>query len=159
ALADRSLAMTRAGHCQAGRLACHVPTAAQPASAQRRCARLLDNARLRPRLAQRQLAQALRGYWTGRTVLLFLDETPKATDLRSLTTRAAYPPRPLPLAAVCYRPGALPQPQPQLVRSLLRQVRGCLPDNASVALPADRGLAWPLLVDWCQEHPWPYVRR
>jgi hypothetical protein len=159
ALADLSFAMTRAGHCQAGRLACHVPTAAQPASAQRRCERLLDNARLRPRLAQRQLAQALLAYWTGRTVLLLLDETPKANDLRVLNIRVGYHHRALPLAAVCYRPHALPQPMPQLVRSLLRQVRGCLPENAAVVLLADRGLAWPLLVDWCHEHGWHYVLR
>jgi hypothetical protein len=45
------------------------------------------------------------------------------------------------------------------VRGLLRQVKGCLPPAASVVLLADRGLAWPLLVDWCQQHGWHYVLR
>src|SRR4029450_1028728 len=72
---------------------------------------------------------------------------------------AAYDHRALPLASVCYRPPALPRPLPQLVRSLLRQVRGCLPARLRVVLLADRGLCWPLLVDWCAEHGWHYVLR
>jgi DDE family transposase len=159
ALADLSFAMAVAGHCQAGRLASHVPTAAQPASSQRRFERLLSNARLRPRLAQRQLARAVLCHWTGQTILLLLDETPKANDLRALNVRVAYEHRALPLAAVCYRPHALPKPMPHLVRGLLRQVLDCLPEGVTVVLLADRGLCWPLLVDWCQEHGWHYVLR
>jgi hypothetical protein len=158
-LADLSFAVALGGSCQAGHLASHVPTPAKPASGRRRCERLLDNPRLRPRLAQRQLARELLQHWGGQTILLLLDETPKANDLRVLNIRIAYRHRALPLAAVCYRPDALPQPLPQLVRSLLRQVRGCLPPDARVVLLADRGLAWPLLVDWCQEHGWHYVIR
>src|SRR5262245_59876784 len=82
ALADFSYAAAVAGHCQAGRLACHVPTDATVASSRRRCERLLDNHRLRPRLAQRSLAGALLEHWAGCTLLLLLDETPKANDLR-----------------------------------------------------------------------------
>jgi hypothetical protein len=158
-MADLSLAVALAGRCQAGQLASHVPTPALPASARRCCERLLSNLRLPPRWVQRQLAQSLLGAWTGQTLLLLLDETPKANDLRVLHLRLAYRHRALPLAALCYRPHALPQPLPQLVRSLLRQVQGCLPPAARVVLLADRGLAWPLLVDWCQEHGWHYVLR
>lgn len=159
ALADLSFAVAVGGSCQAGQLASHVPTDAKPASGRRRYERLLDNPRLRPRLAQRQLSRGLLHYWTGQTILVLLDETPKANDLRVLNIRVADRHRALPLAAVCYRPHALPQPMPQLVRSLLRQVRSSLPADAHVVLLADRGLAWPLLVDWCQEHGWHYVLR
>jgi hypothetical protein len=159
ALADLSLAAALSGSCQAGRLASHVPTAATPASGRRRCERLLTNPRLRPRLAQRQLARGLLRSWAGQTILLLLDETPKANDLRALNVRVAYRHRALPLAAACYRPDPLPRPMPQLVRSLLRQVQGGLPADARVVLLADRGLAWPLLVDWCQAHGWHYVLR
>ena len=159
ALADLSWAIALGGSCQAGQLASHVPTLAQPASGRRRQERLLANAHLRPRLAQRQLTRGLLQHWTGHTILLLLDETPKGNDLRVLNIRVGYRHRALPLAAVCYRLNALPQPQPQLVRSLLRQVHGCLPPDAHVVLLADRGLAWPLLVDWCQEHGWHYVLR
>jgi hypothetical protein len=159
ALADFSYAAVLAGHCQAGRLAAHVPTPATSASARRRFERLLDNPRLRPRLAQRSLARALLESWSGCVALLLLDETPKGNDLRVLSVRLAHAHRALPLAAVCYRPHALPRPLPELVRSLLRQVRSSLPAGLRVVLLADRGLCWPLLVDWCQEHGWHYVLR
>jgi len=159
ALADFSYAVALAGHCQAGRLAAHVPTDATLASSQRRFERLLDNPRLRPRLAQRMLARALLQHWGGCTILLMLDETPKANDLRVLTIRVGYAHRALPIATVCYRPHALPQPMPGLVRSLLRQVQSCLPAAAHVVLLADRGLCWPLLVDWCHAQGWHYVLR
>jgi len=159
ALADLSYAAVLAGSCQAGQLACHVPGGARPASNRRRCERLLSNPRLRPRLAQRQLARGLLPAWVGQTILLLLDETPKANDLRVLSLRVGYRRRALPLAAVCYRGDALPRPLPQLVRGLLRQVHGVLPGDARIVLLADRGLAWPLLVDWCREHGWHYVLR
>jgi hypothetical protein len=159
ALADLSYAAALAGRCQAGQLACHVPGTAKPASARRRGERLLSNARLLPRPAQRQLARELVNSWTGRTILLLLDETPRANDLRVLNIRVGYRQRALPLAAVCYRGDALPKPLPQLVLSLLRQVHQALPRDARIVLLADRGLAWPLLVDWCQEHGWHYVLR
>jgi hypothetical protein len=159
ALADFSYAAARAGHCQAARLATHTPTAASPASSGRRFARLLANPRLQPRVVQRQLARAVMSPWTGRTLVLILDETPKANDLRALTIRAAYHNRALPLASVEYRPHALPKPLPQLVRGLRRQVLGCLPSPVTVVLLADRGLAWPIVVDWCAEHGWHYVLR
>jgi Transposase DDE domain len=159
ALADFSYAAVLAGHCQASRLAAHVPTPATAASAQRRFERLLHNPRLRPRLAQRSLARAVLQHWSGCRALLLLDETPKANALRVLSIRLAHAHRALPLAAVCYRPHALPRPLPELVRSLLRQVLGCLPAGLTVVLLADRGLCWPLLVDWCHEHGWHYVLR
>jgi hypothetical protein len=159
ALADLSYAMALAGHCQAGQVATHVPTAASAASAQRRFERLLANDRLQPRPAQGMLAGAVLEHWGGQTILLILDEEPKANDLRVLNVRVAYDHRALPLAAVCYRLGALPRPMPELVKGLLRQVLGCLPPGARVVLLADRGLCWPVLVDWCTEHGWHYVLR
>jgi hypothetical protein len=159
ALADLSYAVALAGRCQAGRVAALMPTTAKPASARRRFERLLGNPRLRPRPAQRALARAVLAPWAGLTVRLLLDETPKANDLRALCLRLAHARRALPLATVCYRPHAPPRPLPALVRGLLRQVRGCLPPGVTVVLLADRGLAWPVLVDWCHEHGWHYVLR
>jgi hypothetical protein len=159
ALADLSFALAVAGQCQAGKLAPHVPTHAQPASSQRRCERLLANDRLQPPQSQRQLAEGLLAHWGGQTLLLFLDETPKANDLRVLNIRVAYDHRALPLATVCYRPDALPQPMPQLVGGLLQQVKDCLPPGATVVLLADRGLCWPQVVDFCHESDWHYVLR
>ncbi len=159
ALADLSYAAALAGSCQAGTLACHAPGTAQPASARRRCERLLSNPRLRPRQAQRHLARRLLESWAGQTIVLMLDETPRANDLRVLNVRVAYRHRALPLAANCYRTDALPRPMPRLVLSLLRQVHGALPRDARVVLLADRGLAWPVVIDFCRAHGWHYVVR
>jgi hypothetical protein len=135
-----------------------VPTEAQPASSRRRFERLLDNPRLQPRQAQRELARSVLAHWTGATVLLILDETPQANNLRAMCVRLAYARRALPLAWVCYRPDAPPRRMPQLIRGLLRQVRGCLP-RCEVVLLADRGLAWPVIIDFCAESGWHYVLR
>jgi hypothetical protein len=154
ALADFSYAIALAGHCQAGQLAAHVPTPAKLASARRRFERLLANERLPSQQAQADLARALLAPWAGLSVRLILDETPKANDLRALCIRLAHAHRALPLATVCYRPDALPRPLPELVRDLLGQVQAALPADTDVLLLADRGLSWPMLVDWCHEHGW-----
>jgi hypothetical protein len=159
ALADFSYAAALAGHCQAGKLAARTPTGAAAASSRRRFERLLANGRVRPRWAQRQLARSVLGPWAGRTVLVVLDETPRANALRAMTVRVAYAKRALPLASAEYRPAAPPEPLPRLARGLLRQVHGALPPGAAVVLLADRGLCWPVLVDWCAAHGWHYVLR
>jgi hypothetical protein len=46
----------------------HVPTPTKSASARRRYERLLDNNRLRPRLAQRDLSRALLAPWARLTI-------------------------------------------------------------------------------------------
>ncbi len=159
ALADLSLAVAQAGDCRAGRVAPRVPTDAAPASARRRFERTLANPRLHPRRVQRELAAGILRHWAGRTILLILDETPRANDLRAVCVRVAYAGRALPLAGEVYRPAAPPRRMPLLVRGLLRQVRGCLPGPCRVVLLADRGLAWPTLVDFCAESGWGYVLR
>ena len=159
ALADLSLAVALAGDCRAGRVAPRLPTAAAPASTRRRFERVLANPRLHPRAAQRDLGRGLLAHGAGRTVLPVLDETPRANDLRAMGVRVAHAGRALPLAAEVYRPHAPPRRLPHLVRGLLRQVRGCLPGPCRVVLLADRGLAWPTLVDFCAESRWHDVLR
>src|SRR5262249_30756086 len=107
---------------------------------------------LRPRLALARLARALLAHLSSCTALLLIDETPRANDLRVLSVCVADAHRALPLAAPCYRPHTLPRPLLKLVRSRLRQVRGCLPAGLTMVLLADRGQCWLLLVDSCQAH-------
>src|SRR5262245_53169584 len=159
ALADFRDASALAGHCQAGQRALHVPTLAPPASARRRCERLWANGRWQPPGAPRALACAVVAPWAGLTVRWLRAATPKANALRALGIRLAHAHRAWPLATVCYRCGALPQPLPELVRELLEQVLACVPADTAGVLRADRGLAWPTLVDWCQEHGWQDVLR
>jgi DDE family transposase len=159
ALADCSFAMALACTCQARQLGVTVPTQATPASSSRRVERLLANERLDVPVVQHDLATAILQAWADGTVLLLLDETPKANDLRSLALRVAYRQRALPLVSICYPPDAPPAPLPQLVTRLLRQVQTCLPPGSQPVLLADRGLAWPTLVDWCGQHHWHYLLR
>ena len=159
ALADLSFAVALAGDCRAGPVASYVPTTATPASSRRRFERFVANRRFPGVEAQCELAHNLLLHWGGCTILLLLDETPKANDLRALCVRLAYRKRALPLAWVCYSPDELPEPMPELIRTVLDRVRSCLPGGCEVVLLADRGLAWPLLVDFCRENGWHYVLR
>ena len=159
ALADLSFAIALCGQCQSGPLALAVPTPAKPASTQRRHERLLANDRLKPRLVLWHLAKNLLAPWAGRRLCLLLDETPKSDALRVLKVSVAYRKRAVPLMAVCYRPHEPPLPLPVLIPWLLRRVQGCLPAGAVVTLLADRGLAWPVILDTCVELGWHYLLR
>ena len=153
-MASLSFAMTLAQHCQSGKLAVAVPGAAKAASAERRLERYLANDRIDPETVWPQLARSFLAGWTGGPILLILDETPNHNDLRCLKVTLAFRKRALPLGCACYRLGEQPEPMPELVVGLLRQVAACLPEGAEVTLLADRGLAWPQIVDTCQELGW-----
>src|SRR3954454_17476597 len=159
ALADLSFAMTIADHCQSGKLAVAVPGDARPASVERRLERTLANRRIDPDAIWPQLARAVLGGWAGGPVVLILDETPNHNDLRCMKITLAYRKRALPIAGVCYARGGQPEPMPALVVGLLRQAAACLPAGAQVTLLADRGLAWPQIIDACGALGWHYVIR
>jgi hypothetical protein len=157
--ADLSFGIAPSGQCRSGHLALAVPGPARPASVQRRCERFLANDRIRPRLWLWHLARNLLAPRAGRRLRLLPDETPKANDLRVLKVSVAFGKRAVPVLAVCYRPGDPPLPLPVLIPWLLRRVRACLPADARVTLLADRGLAWPVILDACAEPGWHYLPR
>lgn len=159
ALADLSFALAEARHCHSGRLAAAAVGSATPAAARRRLERLLANPRLDPDAAWRSLAGAALAGWAGPRLVLILDETPNHNDLRCLKLTLAYRKRALPLFAVCYAPGRQGGPMPRVVPALLRRAAACLPEGAEVTLLADRGLAWPAVVDACAALGWHYVLR
>jgi len=159
ALALFSLAIAEARHCHSSRVAAKARGTARAASQRRRWERWLANPRFDAAAVQRQLAQALWQRWPAPRALLILDETPKANDLRCLRLCVAYRRRALPLASLCYRPRRPPGGLPQLVRRLLDQAAEHVPARVTVTLVADRGLAWPALVDWCTRRGWHYLLR
>jgi hypothetical protein len=159
ALADLSFAIAVSGQCQSGHLALAVPGQAKPASVQRRVERYLGNPRLKPRLWLWQMARNFLAPWSGRRICLLLDETPKANDLRVLKISVAFRKRAVPVLAVCYPPDDPPLPLPVLIPWLLRRVVACLPTNAVITLLADRGLAWPVILDTCVALGWHYLLR
>jgi hypothetical protein len=151
--------MTIARHGRAGQLAVAVPGDAKPASVERRVERLLANDRIDPVEVWTRLARSFLAGWAGGPIVLILDETPNHNDLRCLKVTLAYRKRALPLCSACYAPGGQDEPMPELVVGLLRRVAACLPEGAEVTLLADRGLAWPVVVDACGELGWHYVLR
>jgi hypothetical protein len=159
ALADFSFAMALASHCHSGKLAAASPGDARPASARRRAERLLANDRLDPDSAWPQLARSVLAGWAGGPVVLILDETPDRDELRCMKVTLAYRRRALPIACACYALGGPAGPMPELIRRLLRRAAACLPEGACVTLLADRGLAWPQVIDACGELGWHYVIR
>lgn len=159
AFADLSFAMALAEHCHSGRLAKVAPGDTTPAATRRRHERLLANGRLDPDSVWPQLARAVLGGWAGGPVVLILDETPNRNDLRCLKLTLAYRKRALPLLCACYAPGGEPEPMPRLIRRLFRRAAACVPAGAEVTLLADRGLAWPQVVDACRELGWHFVIR
>ena len=159
ALALLSGAMALAGSCCAAAIAPLAPGAAKPASVRRRMERLLANPRLDAVEAMLQLSRSLLANWGGRKLLLILDETPKANDLRCMKLSVAYHKRTVTLLSICYPPHRPPMPLPKLVRWMLRQVAACLPEQATVTLLADRGLCWPTLIRQCRRLRWHYLLR
>ena len=159
ALADISFAMTVVQHCHSGKVASVAPGDTTPAATQRRLERLLANDRLDPEFAWPQLTRAVLAGCAGGPIVLILDETPNHNDLRCLKVTLAYRKRAVPIRSVCYAPGDQPGPMPELIRRLLREVAKGLPEGASVTLLADRGLAWPQVIETCEELGWHYVIR
>ena len=105
------------------------------------------------------MARAILSGWAGGPIVLILDETPNRNDLRCMKVTPAYRKRALPVACACYALGGQPEPMPGLVVGLLRRAAACLPEGAEVTLLADRGLAWPQVVDACRELGWHFVIR
>jgi hypothetical protein len=159
ALADLSFAMALARHCHSGKLAAVAPGQTTPAATRRRLERTLANGRIDPDSAWPQLARSTLGGWAGGPIHLILDETPNRNDLRCMKITLAYRGRALPLFSACYALGKQPEPMPELIIGLLRKAAACLPEGAEVTLLADRGLAWPQVIDACDELGWHYVIR
>jgi hypothetical protein len=159
ALADLSFGMTVAAHCHSGKIAAATPGNARPASTERRHERLLANPRIDPDSVWTQLARSVLRERVDRPVVLILDETPNHNNLRCMKITLAFRKRALPIACACYALGKQPESMPKLILRMFRQVAACLPEGAVVTLLADRGLAWPQIVDACGELGWHFVLR
>jgi Transposase DDE domain len=158
-LAAFSFAMCCCGHCHSGQLAASVVSAAKPASSRRRWERLLANDALDGSAALGELAATLLAPWTGRRLLLVLDETPGPGDLWSMRLGVAYRKRLLCLNASCYLKHKPPVFMPRLICRMLKEVAPILPSGAAVTFLCDRGLAWPSVMDAVRKLGWNHVLR
>jgi hypothetical protein len=159
ALSCFSFAMCLARHCHSGLLAASAVAEAKPASSRRRWERLLANPRLDGQKALAELSAELLKNWTGRRLLLVLDETPNKEDLRCMRLGVAYRKRLISIAAVCYPTDRPPLPMPKLICKMLRKVAKLLPEGVAVTLLCDRGLSWPAVMDCARKLGWGHVMR
>jgi hypothetical protein len=164
ALALFSLGMAAAQHCGLARVAAVVPGLAEVPSTTRRFERLLANQRLDVKLARAAIGAAVLEQARGGTIWLALDEThqgrtPSGARLGMLALRLVYRERAIPLAWVCYRPGAAPAPFPELIAGLIQEVAALVPPKTQVVLMTDRGLSWPSLVAQCRRVGWSFLLR
>jgi len=156
-IVDAVLCMVESGHCQLSRMACFMRGQVRVPSCERRLQRLVANARL----SVRQIAEGL-----ARSILadpgaltLILDETPQANHLRAMKVCREMCMRAIPVLWHCYRPDAPPMRMDRLIVELLHHTARLLPGGAVPTLLADRGLAWPVVVDCCTKLGWHYVMR
>jgi len=176
ALAHCSCAMVISGHCHSGRVAAMMAGKAKVASHRRRLERLI--ARQSPTAEQlmNTLAASILSGWQGRPIILILDETsrslrprqgidpPQGNSLCCMKVSVGYRKRALPLAFECYRTrehhrSGENESLPDKVGALLENLATIIPEGSSVTLLADRGLCWPVLIDFCRQHHWHYVFR
>jgi hypothetical protein len=164
ALALFSLGVASAKHCGAARVAAVVPGAATVPSTTRRIERLLASDRLDVRAVRAAVGAAVLEQGRGQTLWLALDETHQGRTktgarLGMLALRLVYRERAIPLAWVCYRPGAAPASFPILIGQLIAEVAATVPPATRVVLMTDRGLSWPSLIDQCRTAGWSFLCR
>jgi hypothetical protein len=163
-LALFSLGVAAAQGCSMAQVATVVPGLASVPSTTRRFERLLANPRLDVRRARAAIGAAVLEQARGQTIWLALDETHQgqtATGARlgMLALRLVYHERAVPLAWVCYAPGAAPAPCPDLIAGLIDEVAALVPPESRVVLMTDRGLSWPSMVDQCRRVNWSFLLR
>jgi hypothetical protein len=174
-LAAISLGMVEAGSSVISQIALHLPGASakrivKPLSNERRIQRFLANARICvDKISEHTALLVLKQVCARPDVhlQLTLDETPKGAHLRMLVLCVLVRKRALPLLWKCYRTDAPPRPMPELATDLLERAARLLaslpderkPGQVAVTLLTDRGLAWPVFVDFCVTHSWHFLLR
>ena len=164
ALALFSLGVALEKACSLARVAGVVPGEATVPSTTRRFERLLANERLDVRAARGAVGAAILARARGQRLWLALDEThqgrtPSGARLGMLALRLVDHERALPLAWVCYRPGAAPAAFATLIADLIAEVAALLPPATTVVLLTDRGLSWPAVLDQCRQVGWSFLGR
>jgi len=157
AVTDAVMAMVEAGHCQLSRMAVAARSKARVTSSERRLQRLVANVRLDVEGVVSKFARAVLA--DPGEVTLILDETPQANHLRAMKLCREMCGRALPVLWHCYRPDAPPLRMDRLILDLLQRAADLLPRGAVPTLLADRGLAWPIVVDFCRRAGWHFVLR
>jgi hypothetical protein len=157
AVMEAVVSMIEAGHCQLSRMACVMRRPARVPSSERRLQRLVANPRLIVSRIVLRLARSILA--DPGAITLILDETPQANYLRAMKVCREMCNRAVPLLWHCYRPDAPPMRMDRVLVDLLKRTARLLPKGAVPTLLADRGLAWPVVLDCCVALGWHYVLR
>jgi hypothetical protein len=157
AVSDAVMAMVEAGHCQLSRMAVALRGRARVTSGERRMQRLVANERLDVEKVMSNFARSVLS--DPGEVTLILDETPQANHLRTMKLCREMCHRALPVLWHCYLPKAPPMRMDRLILDLLQRAADLLPRGQVPTLLADRGLAWPVVVDFCRAAGWHFVLR
>jgi len=156
-ISDAVMAMVEAGHCQLSLMAVALRGRARVTSGERRMQRLVANRRLDVEKVMSNLARSVLS--DPGEVTLILDETPQANHLRAMKLCREMCHRALPVLWHCYLPKTPPMRMDRLILDLLRRAAELLPRGQVPTLLADRGLAWPVVVDFCFSAGWHFVLR
>ena len=139
-----------------------LPTETKPASTRRRTERFVANDRISLEEFQRLWIAAILQKWLSprAEVLLILDETSGHKDkFRRMQLSLAYCGRAIPLTWRCTQGKPQGMRMPQMVLEMLKEVLPHLPGECTVTFLADRGLAWPEVLEEIQSWDWNYVVR
>lgn len=159
-LALLSLGLIWAAGIQLGRVAAHLPLAAQDLSSERRLRRWLANARMPVVPTWQPLLGAFLARHGQRELLLVFDPTPYGDRATVLVLGVVVHKRVLPVAWHVV-PGSTAWPHgtwPYLTR-LCQRVAAVLPADTQVTLLLDRGLVGAEVADLCRDLGWHYVMR
>ena len=157
AVTDAVMSMVEAGHCQLSRMAVATRSRARVTSSERRWQRLVSNVRLDVEGIITRFGRAVLA--DPGEIILILDETPQANHLRAMKLCREMCGRALPVLWHCYRPEAPPMRMDRVILDLLQRAAELMPRGQVPTLLADRGLAWPIVVDFCQRAGWHFVLR
>jgi hypothetical protein len=174
-LAAISLGMVESGSAVMSQIALHLVSSSakrivKPLSKERRIQRFIANRGIHvDAISEKTALLILKQICVrqGVHLQLALDETPKGAHLRMLVLSVLLRRRAIPLLWKCYRTDEPPRPMPEMAVDLLERTARLLatlpeerkPAQVAVTLLTDRGLAWPVFVDFCVQHDWHFLLR
>jgi hypothetical protein len=161
-LALFSLGLARAQHCTLTKVAEQLEPAGKADTVERRLQRFLGNAKVHWQSGCQNLAGWVLSnlVFSGRTVVLLVDETALAEHLRVMAVSLAYRGRAIPLAWWCYPQERHPMKQARLINTLFGWIAPHIRPGYEVLVQADRGIGTsPGLLHCIRERGWHFLVR
>lgn len=139
-LAIFSMGVVLAEHCAANKVAEHLGWLGRADSLERRFQRFLNNNRISMETSCRMWSAWVMRTLSADSIILLVDETKLGEWLGVMMVGLAYRQRCIPLAWMCYRSGAWPMKQVDMIGRLLAWVKDSIPAGVTPVVMADRGI-------------------